>query len=273
MNRKCLIPFILMLSAMCAPTQNAEAFQLFSLHVQPHQSSAPADYYEQAQGKTGEALKQALHDTIDDHRELSYSEVWEALKATDEDPANRNNVILLYSRESRSKQANGGQTGDWNREHVWAKSHGDFGTSKGPGTDLHHLRPSDVQVNAARGNLDFDEGGSPYPGSPGNRYDGDSWEPDKSIKGDVARMIFYMAVRYEGDDGQPDLEMNDTTNNGSKPYHGKMSVLLKWHHEDPVDALERKRNDIIYQQYQHNRNPFIDHPEWAEDIWGSGVLN
>lgn len=75
MNRKCLIPFILMLSAMCAPTQNAEAFQLFSLHVQPHQSSAPADYYEQAQGKTGEALKQALHDTIDDHRELSYSEV------------------------------------------------------------------------------------------------------------------------------------------------------------------------------------------------------
>ena len=98
-----------------------------------HQSSAPADYYEQAQGKTGEALKRALHDTIDDHRELSYSEVWEALKATDEDPANRNNVILLYSRESRSKQANGGQTGDWNREHVWAKSHGDFGTSKGPG--------------------------------------------------------------------------------------------------------------------------------------------
>lgn len=141
MNRKCVIPFILMLSAMCAPIQNAEAFQLFSLHAQ---SSAPADYYEQAQGKTGEALKQALHDTIDDHRELSYSEVWEALKATDEDPANRNNVILLYSRESRSKQANGGQTGDWNREHVWAKSHGDFGTSKGPGTDLHHLRPSDV---------------------------------------------------------------------------------------------------------------------------------
>lgn len=86
-------------------------------------------------------------------------------------------------------------------------------------------------------------------------------------------MIFYMAVRYEGDDGHPDLEMNNTTNNGSKPYHGKMSVLLKWHHEDPVDALERKRNDIIYQQYQHNRNPFIDHPEWAEDIWGSGVLN
>lgn len=106
MNRKCVIPFILMLSAMCAPAQNAEAFQLFSL---PVQSSAPADYYEQAQGKTGEALKRALHDTIDDHRELSYSEVWEALKATDEDPANRNNVILLYSRESRSKQANGGK--------------------------------------------------------------------------------------------------------------------------------------------------------------------
>ncbi|MGV2549648.1 ribonuclease, partial [Bacillus licheniformis] len=89
---------------------NADAFQLFSF---PVQSSAPADYYEHALGTTGEALKRAPHDTIDDHRELFYSEVWEAPKATDEDPANRNNVILINFRQSLSKQANGGQTGDW----------------------------------------------------------------------------------------------------------------------------------------------------------------
>ncbi|MDA6131057.1 endonuclease, partial [Escherichia coli] len=76
-------------------------------------------------------------------------------------------------------------------------------------------------------------------------------------------MLFYMAVRYEGDSGEVDLELNNQVNNGSAPYHGKMSVLLKWHKEDPVDDNERRRNEIIYSDYQHNRNPFIDHPEWA----------
>lgn len=178
---------------------------------------------------------------------LSYSEVWNALKETDEDPRNPNNVILLYTNESRSKNLNGGNVGDWNREHVWAKSHGDFGTSKGPGTDIHHLRPADVQVNSARGNMDFDNGGTEYAKAPGNYYDGDSWEPRDDVKGDVARMLFYMAVRYEGDDGYPDLELNDKTGNGSAPYHGKQSVLLEWNKQDPVDDRERKRNEIIYE--------------------------
>lgn len=89
---------------------------------------------------------------------LSYDQVWNALKETDEDPVNKQNVILLYSGKSISENANGGNAGQWNREHVWAKSHGDFGTSKGPGTDLHHLRPADVTVNGKRGHLDFDEG-------------------------------------------------------------------------------------------------------------------
>lgn len=87
------------------------------------------------------------------------------------------------------------------------------------------------------------------------------------MKGDVARMLFYMAVRYEGDDGYPDLELNDKTGNGSAPYHGKQSVLLEWNKQDPVDDRKRKRNEIIYEKYQHNRNPFINHPEWAGDIW------
>ncbi|MFO6498532.1 endonuclease I family protein [Bacillus sp. z60-11] len=267
MIRMFAIPLLFMLSAVFPPFEKADAAPLFSLQSSLQPSGALEDYYENAEGKTGAALKQALHETIDHHTELSYSEVWDALKMTDEDPANPHHVLLLYSGQSRSKDLNGGNVGDWNREHVWAKSHGDFGTSKGPGTDLHHIRPSDVQVNSARGNLDFDEGGSAYPGAPDNFYDGDSWEPDSRVKGDVARMIFYMAVRYEGDDGHPDLEMNDKTGNGSLPFHGKMAVLLKWNQEDPVDDLERRRNNIIYERYQHNRNPFIDHPEWAEEIW------
>ncbi|WNB91124.1 endonuclease [Bacillus sp. NEB1478] len=224
-------------------------------------------YYDPARGKTGAALKTALHNIIDDHTEISYSAVWEALKVTDQDPNNSNNVILLYTGRSQSKNSNGSGVDDWNREHVWAKSHGDFGTAMGPGTDLHHLRPTDASVNSSRGNLDFDNGGTEHPEARGNYYDSDSWEPRDAVKGDVARMIFYMAVRYEGDSGEPQLEMNNNVNNGAAPYIGKMSVLLQWNAEDPVDNWERNRNNIIYNDYQHNRNPFIDHPEFAEEIW------
>ncbi|MCU7740891.1 endonuclease [Priestia megaterium] len=235
----------------------------------PTEPTVPVeDYYRTAAGKTGNTLKTELHNIIDHHTELSYSAVWEALKKTDEDPANVNNVILLYTGRSQAKSTNGGGVDDWNREHVWAKSHGDFGTAMGPGTDLHHLRPTDVSVNSTRGNLDFDNGGTEHSEALGNYFDSDSWEPRDEVKGDVARMLFYMAVRYEGDvSDEPDLELNNTVNNGTAPYHGKLSVLLQWNAQDPVDDRERRRNDIIYSDYQHNRNPFIDHPEWVNEIW------
>ncbi|BET49999.1 MULTISPECIES: endonuclease I family protein [Streptomyces] len=224
-------------------------------------------YYKDAIGKTGASLKSSLHTIISDQTKLSYSAVWDALKATDEDPDNSGNVILLYSGVSRSKSLNGGDTGDWNREHVWAKSHGDFGTSTGPGTDIHHLRPADVRVNSVRGNKDFDNGGSAVSEGGGSLTDSDSFEPRDAVKGDVARMIFYMAVRYEGGDGFADLEVNGQVDNGSNPYIGKLSVLKAWNDEDPPDAFEEHRNQVVYDDYQHNRNPFIDHPEWVESIW------
>ncbi|MBY0030438.1 endonuclease [Priestia aryabhattai] len=235
----------------------------------PTEPTVPVeDYYRTAAEKTGNTLKTELHNIIDHHTELSYSAVWEALKKTDEDPANANNVILLYTGRSQAKSTNGGGVDDWNREHVWAKSHGDFGTAMGPGTDLHHLRPTDVSVNGTRGNLDFDNGGTGHSEALGNYFDSDSWEPRDEVKGDVARMLFYMAVRYEGDvSDEPDLELNNAVNNGTAPYHGKLSVLLQWNAQDPVDDRERRRNDIIYSDYQHNRNPFIDHPEWVNEIW------
>ncbi|TGA97328.1 endonuclease [Streptomyces sp. MZ04] len=238
----------------------------------PTPAAAPAGayddtYYQDALGKTGPELKSALHTIISDQTKLSYSQVWDALKVTDEDPNNSSNVLLLYTNRSQSKGDNGGDPDQWNREHVWAKSHGDFGTATGPGTDIHHLRPEDVSVNSTRGNKDFDNGGSAVGEAPGNFTDSDSFEPRDAVKGDVARMILYMAVRYDGEDGFADLEPNDKVDNGSAPAIGRLSVLKQWSDEDPPDAFEKNRNDVIFDRFQHNRNPFIDHPEWVEAIW------
>jgi endonuclease I len=229
--------------------------------------TGPGDYYSAATGKTGAALKTALHQIISTNTKITYDQVWDALKVTDQDPNNPANVLLFYTGVSQSKSSNGGAVGDWNREHVWAKSHGDFGTATGPGTDLQHLRPANVTVNGERGDKDFDAGGSPVADAPGSFTDADSWEPSNAYKGDVARMIFYMAVRYEGGDGFADLEVDDTVNNGSAPFIGRLSVLRQWNALDPPDAFEQHRNQVIYDVYQHNRNPFIDHPEWVTAIW------
>lgn len=233
-----------------------------------------ADYYDGTEGLTGETLKLTLHNIIDDHVEFSYDDLRDyILPNTDEDPTNSNNVILLYTGISQPKSEFGGLVDEWNREHVWAKSHGDFGNNPPAGTDAHHIRPTNVYINSNRGNRDFDAGGSPvytYNGSTlgGYRTD-DTFEPLDNVKGDVARMIFYMAVRYEGGSGEPDLEMVNyipSSPNG-EPNHAKKSTLLQWHTDDPVDEWEETRNEKIYENWQENRNPFIDHPEFADLIW------
>lgn len=236
-----------------------------------------ADYYDGTEGLTGEELKSALHEIIKDHTQFSYDAVEEILINTDEDLNNPDNVILLYTGISIPKSEFGGMEDDWNREHVWAKSHGDFGTAPGPGTDVHHIRPANVWVNSCRGNKDFDNGGSPvyYNSYLAGWSDADSWEPRDEVKGDVARMILYMAVRYEGDDGELDLEVVDDIPSApnNEPYHAKLSTLLEWHVEDPVDEWEQSRNNKIYEFWQHNRNPFIDHPEFADLIWGGSSVD
>jgi endonuclease I len=243
------------------------AFGAATFLVPSAAADIPPGYYDAAEGKTGAELHAALHEIIGNGAHLTYDEVWDALKVTDEDPANPANVIMVYSGASMPENDNGGDADQWNREHTWAQSHGDFGTSPGPGTDLHHLRPSEVGVNSIRGNLDFDNGGSPVDGAPDSLVDEDSFEPRDAVKGDIARGILYMAVRYDGDDGFADLEPNDSVGNDSAPYMGRLSVLLAWNTQDPPDAAEQARNDLIHEQYQNNRNPFVDHPEWADAIW------
>ncbi|MEZ5082857.1 MAG: endonuclease [Bacteroidales bacterium] len=229
----------------------------------------PPGYYNSAIGLTGNNLKSALHNIIDNHVEYSYDDLRDfILEDTDEDPNNSNNIILLYTGRSQNKNTFGGGANDWNREHVWAKSHGDFGDSPPCGTDAHHIRPTDASVNSARGNKDFDNGGQQHPEATGCYYTSSTWEPRDEVKGDVARMIFYMAVRYEGDSGEPDLEVVDWVNTAPNPQHGKFSTLMSWHAFDPPDAFEINRNNVIY-GYQNNRNPFIDHPEFVDMLWNT----
>ncbi|MFC7490782.1 MULTISPECIES: endonuclease [unclassified Knoellia] len=224
-------------------------------------------YYASALGKSGSALRTALHGIISEQTVLTYDQVWTALKDTDQDPANTANVIEIYSGRSIAKSDNGGGVDQWNREHVWPQSHGSIGTTPGPGTDVHHLRPEDVTVNSDRGNLDFDNGGSAVNQCSDCWRDGDSFEPRDSVKGDVARMILYMAIRYEGGDGFANLEPNNIAGNGSSPYVGKLTTLKAWSAADPPSTFEKRRNDRIHAQWQGNRNPFIDHPEWVTSIW------
>jgi endonuclease I len=191
------------------------------------------------------------------------------LKVADADPNNANNVILIYTRES----VNGQQEYDgWNREHVWAKSRGDFGISRPMGTDVHNLRASNINVNSTRSNYSFENCTSnSCEQTYGNSYSSSAlvFEPRDEDKGDVARIIFYMVVRYEGDSGEEDLEMTESilSVSSKSPRHGVRSTLLEWHELDPVDDFERNRNDVIY-SYQGNRNPFIDHPEIVDFLWG-----
>lgn len=247
----------------------------FSIYISLH-AQIPDGYYNSAENKSEQALRSALHNIIDDHNEFPYTssstDTWDILQESDVDPLNSNNVILIYTGESVSgpQEYNGG--GGWNREHVWAKSRGDFGTATGEGTDVHNLRASNIQVNSTRLNYSFDDCTSNSCNQTyENSYSSSAlvFEPRDEDKGDVARIIFYMDVRYEGDSGEQDLEMTEQilSTSSKLPLHGVRSTLLEWHELDPVNDFERNRNDVIY-SYQGNRNPFIDHPELVDFLWG-----
>jgi len=229
-------------------------------------------YYKNARGLAGNNLKSALNKIIRGHRQYNYKCVWTILKETDEDPNNSENVILLYTGRSQPKPRRdfGGRDSDaWNREHVWAKSHGFPKKNQHAYTDVHHLRPADKSVNSARGNKDFDDIGENHKECKKCVSSKKSWGAPPTVRGDVARMLFYMVVRYEGSDKSktPDLELENKFTESKKPRLGKLCSLYKWHFNDPVSPFEKKRHEVIY-SWQGNRNPFIDHPGFAKAIWG-----
>lgn len=239
-------------------------------------STAPSDYYASCYGLSGNTLKQALQDIIANPslvRAHSYGDVVEILNNADQNPANNNEVWLMYVEQPKSKldyQTGASILGVWNREHIWPQSRGGFanGTSSfadgidvwlptsaadilSGHSDAHHIRAEDGQENSSRSNRDY---GSDYNG-PANTSG--TW------RGDVARALFYMAVRYNG------LSLV----NGNPPDNtlfqmGDLASLLNWNTSDPSDDFEMNRNNYIY-TWQMNRNPFIDHPELANYIFGN----
>jgi endonuclease I len=244
----------------------------------------PEGYYNSTAGVSGQALKDSLHNIIKNHVEFPYTssntDVWDILKNSDKDIEDPENVILFYSGWSVNAAQEYNSGSGWSREHVWAKSRGDFGTTKGAGTDAHHLRPADVSINSARNNRWFHWGEKEYldQGVSTQNFTSDYnwvWEPRNEVKGDVARMLFYMATRYTGENGEPNLSLVDYLPSDKftqEPIHAILSTLLEWHKLDPVDAFEQNRNEVVY-SYQLNRNPFIDYPMWVEDIFSLDTAN
>ena len=251
------------------------------------QIDIPQEYYQEANGMSGEDLKQAIYQIIGNHVVFPYTssstDTWDILQQSDQDPENNDNILLVYTERSQDKgyrdgcncysnYENGTHNNSWNREHVWPKSHGFPDQDDIAYTDVHNLKPCDRSVNASRGTKDFDNGGNQHSEATECFTDSDSWEPNDSVKGDIARIIFYMVVRYDPgydhNNNAFDLEVVDyTTPGNSDPILGKLSSLLQWHIDDPVDDFEINRNEVIY-SYQENRNPFIDHPNLVNFIWG-----
>ncbi|MBT3741789.1 MAG: endonuclease [Polaribacter sp.] len=236
-------------------------------------SNAQEVYYNDVDlSAEGLSLKDKLATkTINEHTNLlSYTPgVWEALKVTDLNPTNNSEVLLVYgyaasgtAARSRNINSNGGNTGDWNREHTYPKSLGNPNLgSTGPGADAHHLRPSDVGYNGNRGNLKFVDGSGNSGSVSGGWFPGDEW------KGDIARMMMYMYIRY-GNQCLPSVVGVGSSN--STP-DAMIDLFLKWNAEDPVSDFERQRNtyhDSNQTYAQGNRNPFIDNAYLATRIWG-----
>lgn len=241
------------------------AFSSFSQDI-------PEGYYDGTEDLTSEDLKLKLHQIIRGHVVYTYGDFRDTiLPDLDEDPDNSDNIILMYKGTSIPKEnfASNSEQDYWNREHTWPKSHGFADDTDTAYTDVHNLRPSDASVNTSKSNKDFNElehTADNEEGEAADTYtDSDFFEPRDAIKGDVARILFYMDTRYESK--SLDLELVDRSSYSGDPEFGVLYTLLKWHEEDPVSDEEISRHEGAY-GYQGNRNPFIDHPEWVAEVYG-----
>lgn len=289
-----------------APTGEDVGYRISDTDPAPRPDSG--SYYARVNTGSPSQLRCSLHATIKDHTAYPYSsrlgiDTWTILEIADEDPTNSDRILDAYRNRSYAKvseRVGRGQGLVYNREHTWpnslgfASAIGDKGLPNAPYTDTHMLYLTDAIWNADRGNKPYATcdsncgersteannghgGGSGHPGSSnwvrapdGN---GGSFEVWNHRKGDMARAVMYMAIRYEGGEdattgqSEPDLELTDDRSkivrtSASPAYMGLLSTLIDWHQADPPDAAERARNEVIF-RFQGNRNPFIDHPEWA----------
>jgi endonuclease I len=246
-------------------------------------SAQPAGYYDNALGLNGQPLHQALYLIIRNHNAQPYP-LWSHFPKTDKKPNGR--VWDIYSDKPGQTPAyeysfGADQCGSYNseadcynHEHAWPQGY--FNGASTPASDLHHIFPTDGWVNNKRGNFPYGIvtsagwtsangsklGANAAPGAPASQ----AFEPINEYKGDLARAYFYMATRYFSEDsGWDSWEMA----NKAELTAWAAALLLSWHQQDPVSTKEIARNDSIY-KIQNNRNPFIDYPQFADCIWGTG---
>lgn len=208
-------------------------------------------YYADASALQGSELILALRTILNTGlARKTYGDARYILNITDRDPNNSANVILVYLGTSVSGTWDGGIT--WNREHVWPQSRMGCeanNTTRDLCADLHNLKPANPSINTSRNNKLF-----------ALTTTTTTFAPREQVRGDLARILFYMAVTYPG------LTLTNNNSGDTVPEMGLLTLLLLWHLEDPVDAFEQNRNEVIYGQ-QGNRNPFIDHPHLVNLIW------
>lgn len=239
--------------------------------------SEPTGYYNSAYNKGSEQLRLALYNIIKDHTVVTYGYLYTVYQTSD---VLNGQIWDIYSTCSFDPGASQ-RCGDYvsvcdcyNREHTVPQSW--FNEASPMKSDAFHIYPTDGKVNGQRSNYPYGEcangtnlgghalgrlGNSTFPG-----YSGTVFEPDDEYKGDLARTYFYMATRYADQCNSWGHGVFSSAHSGLSDY--AVALFMKWHREDPVSQKELIRNDAIY-AHQDNRNPFIDHPELAEYIWGN----
>lgn len=256
-----------LVALLCAATLQATA-------------DVPTGYYSTLNGKSGQALKDAIHTLTRNHTVLSYSSLWRYFQSTDHMPTNTNQVWDMYSNNTYYFNGSSAVSG-MNKEHSLPKSWwgGGTNTSSYPSyTDINHLYPSDAKANSAKSNwplgevqtVSFDNGvsrtGTPQSGQGGGA--GTVFEPADQYKGDFARTYFYMACCYQDYKWTYHYMFTETSSDWKSLTPWAVNMLLKWSREDPVSDKEKQRNEAVF-KVQNNRNPFIDNPNLAEYIWGN----
>ncbi len=248
----------------------------------------PTGYYDSAQGLTGYQLKTTLFNIISNgHTPHSYGDLYTAYETTDTDYYYENDgtVLDMYSEKPNQAETYNyhhhnntcGQyhsEGDcYNREHLLPQSI--FNSASPMKSDAHFVVPTDGYVNNRRSSYPFGEVNNPtWTSMNGSKlgtnvtsgYSGTVFEPIDEFKGDIARMMLYVAVRYE--DRVASWNNSDMLDGSSEQVFENwfLQLLMNWHRQDPVSQREIDRNNAVY-NYQGNRNPFIDHPEYVAWIW------
>lgn len=252
----------------------------------------PVGYYDSLEGLSGNALKLELQNIIANPavvRLHSYADIWEIITTSDRNPNNNNQIWDMYLEIPMAKldqQNTSSIVGKWNREHIFPQSRGGFDVANddaadGIGvwaptsasntidgvSDAHHIRAENGQENSSRNNKNYGSVNT------STVYAGPSTGTQGSWRGDVARALFYMAVRFDGlnvVNGDPSEYLPGGPPNIASGNIGDLATLLTWNTTDPSDDFEMNRNNYIY-TWQMNRNPFIDHPNLADYIFGENI--